>query len=250
MKEIILCYHFKIFKLYIIRMIYILTPYRNREHHLKLFLDHYSKLLDMSKIKIIVIEQANKKPFNKGLLLNCGIKELNKIFHFTDEDFLILNDIDCLIKPHKLDLYLEPPNNTIHHIFGFNHIFFKQYNCLGGILSMRFSTFVKINGFPNNFWGWGGEDLALGWRSKYSKVPINNSKIISVENKIDINRLENPTEQNNNLYKRHSNIHNIKQLRLETYKPTLINSNGFNTCSYKVLLYNTDSIHSHLFIDF
>jgi hypothetical protein len=32
---------------------------------------------------------------------------------------------------------------------------------LGGVVSMSYDTLVRCNGFPNTFWGWGGEDDAL-----------------------------------------------------------------------------------------
>ena len=36
-----------------------------------------------------------------------------------------------------------------------------NYSCLGGIVIMHYNLFEKINGFPNNFWGHGGEDTDL-----------------------------------------------------------------------------------------
>ena len=36
----------------------------------------------------------------------------------------------------------------------------------GGITSFSESQFRQLNGFPNNFWGWGGEDDELYQRTK------------------------------------------------------------------------------------
>ena len=36
----------------------------------------------------------------------------------------------------------------------------------GGITSFSEKQFREINGFPNNFWGWGGEDDELYKRTK------------------------------------------------------------------------------------
>lgn len=33
---------------------------------------------------------------------------------------------------------------------------YNQY--FGGVSSMSKEQYLKINGFPNNYWGWGGED--------------------------------------------------------------------------------------------
>ncbi len=32
------------------------------------------------------------------------------------------------------------------------------YQYFGGVSSMSKDQYLKINGFPNNYWGWGGED--------------------------------------------------------------------------------------------
>lgn len=39
---------------------------------------------------------------------------------------------------------------------------YKGYT--GGVLAIRRSQFENINGFSNEFWGWGGEDDDLGNR--------------------------------------------------------------------------------------
>lgn len=32
------------------------------------------------------------------------------------------------------------------------------YQYFGGVSSLSKEQYLKINGFPNNYWGWGGED--------------------------------------------------------------------------------------------
>jgi len=45
----------------------------------------------------------------------------------------------------------------IHQLFLFEYrLPYKQY--FGGVSAMSKQQFQKINGFPNNYWGWGGED--------------------------------------------------------------------------------------------
>ena len=43
-------------------------------------------------------------------------------------------------------------------------------NFVGGILSINKDDYKKINGFPNFFWGWGGEDDALNHRMKVENL--------------------------------------------------------------------------------
>jgi hypothetical protein len=44
--------------------------------------------------------------------------------------------------------------------------------CLGGVTSMGADAFVKVNGFPNGFWGWGGEDDALRRRCEEVELQV------------------------------------------------------------------------------
>jgi len=230
-------------------MIYLIAPYRNRPSHLTNFIKHYSEILDLTKVKIIIFEQANNKPFNKGLLHNCGLKVANEKFHFSNEDIIILNDIDCLILPHKIEYLIKEPNDNIRHIYGFLKIYFKQFDCLGGIISFKYETFLRINGFPNNFWGWGAEDLALGWRAKVAGVSIDKEDLIQVGNKIDINRLENPSS-NEKAKKVSTNLVNIRKLNVETVHRRLIIDNGYKNCCYMLKNFIENENYIHIFLDF
>ncbi len=44
------------------------------------------------------------------------------------------------------------------------HRKYSYDNFIGGVLSFRPKDFKQINGYPNNYWGWGLEDDQLGIR--------------------------------------------------------------------------------------
>ena len=143
----------------------IVIPYRNRERHLKYFIDNSIPLLKkhMDNMKVVIVEQTQGKPFNRGKLLNVVFKE------YQDEcKYIITNDVD--INPTKEtieNLYIKKVGND--EIMG---IYTSHCNTLGGIIKLNKNIFDKINGFPNNIWGWGVEDKALQNRAEFKKVTI------------------------------------------------------------------------------
>ena len=59
----------------------VIVPYRDREEHLKVFVPHLCEYLTNSGIgfEIIVVEQGDSKPFNRGSLLNLGFLKAEKL---------------------------------------------------------------------------------------------------------------------------------------------------------------------------
>ena len=53
----------------------------------------------------------------------------------------------------------------------------------GGVLSINREDFIKSNGYPNNFWGWGGEDDVLNSRLQLKNIDIDkpNESVIDLE---------------------------------------------------------------------
>jgi len=47
----------------------------------------------------------------------------------------------------------------------------------GGVSGMTANQFRKINGFPNAFWGWGGEDDDL-WHRYTSKLLTKQNRVL------------------------------------------------------------------------
>ena len=143
----------------------IIIPYRNRQKHLDYFLEHSAPLLKNSvdNLQIIIVEQNEGKIFNRGILLNIG-------FHyFGDLDaFYITQDVD--INPIHKDTIEQYKKDVSGN---FLRIFSSQCGTLGGIIKFKGSTFQKVNGFPNNYWGWGHEDKDLKNRADFHKVHCN-----------------------------------------------------------------------------
>jgi len=131
--------------------------------------DDYDKLPKLLKQPI-----SKMAKFNLGRLKNIGFhisKEENK-----DEDnaYYVLSDVDLLPSYELLPKYLEYPKTVIH--LGNEGTRYNENNSdpkfLGGVISVNENDFMKVNGYPNNFWGWGGEDNALSWRLNKNKIKI------------------------------------------------------------------------------
>ena len=73
----------------------------------------------------------------------------------------IFHDVDLLPSPELLPSYTTPaPPNPIHIARVWSR-YSNNAKYFGGIVSFSGDSFEKLNGFPNNFWGWGGEDDEL-----------------------------------------------------------------------------------------
>ena len=51
-------------------------------------------------------------------------------------------------------------------------IYSSPWITLGGVIKIRSCDIKKINGFPNNYWGWGNEDRALYNRAKFYNYDV------------------------------------------------------------------------------
>jgi hypothetical protein len=146
----------------------ILVPFREqveqkRGQQLKKFLNHIHRY--HPDWKVIVIEQSNDdRKFNRGALLNIGAK-------LAETDHVIFHDVDLLPLIKISPYYTAIPKKPIH----IGKIWSTKYDSpsfLGGILSISIEDIKKTNGYPNKFWGWGGEDDVLRDRLKSKKIDV------------------------------------------------------------------------------
>ena len=102
--------------------------------------------------EILIIEQSDDKPFNRGKLLNAGYK------YAVDMgcDYFVFHDIDML--PEDVDYsYSDKPLHLATHLqeHDYETTFFDYF---GGVTMFTKEDFKTINGFSNEYWGWGFED--------------------------------------------------------------------------------------------
>ncbi|XP_063292831.1 beta-1,4-galactosyltransferase 3-like [Pelobates fuscus] len=149
----------------------VIIPHRNREQHLKYLLYYLHPFLQRQQLNygIYIIHQAGNYTFNRAKLLNVGFKEAMKD---EDWDCMFFHDVD-LIPEDDRNLYTcdKYPKHASLAMDKFGYkLPYKSY--FGGVSALSPEQYMKINGFPNNYWGWGGEDDDIAVRVSLSGMLI------------------------------------------------------------------------------
>jgi hypothetical protein len=159
----------------------VIVPYRDREEHLIIFKKHITEYLTKKEIpfELIIIEQSDDKPFNRGKLLNIGFLEAERLgcnyVAFHDVDMLPV-DVDYSYSSDVLQLANDFISDT-----DYTKEIYEGY--FGGVTMFPTELFRKANGYPNDFFGWGFEDDELLRRCIYSGIETESQKIINRINK-------------------------------------------------------------------
>jgi N-terminal domain of galactosyltransferase/N-terminal region of glycosyl transferase group 7 len=148
----------------------IVVPYRDRKEHLGQFVPHLATYFTRDKvdrdipIKVVIVEQPPRLPFNRGLINNIGYALVR-----DEIDYVCFHDVDFL--PIWADYsYPELPSMIIW--FGMEsrpfdparpekRIWYRLERCLAAVVLIRNEQFEQANGFSNRYWGWGPEDTDL-----------------------------------------------------------------------------------------
>lgn len=188
----------------------IIVPYRNREDNLKTFLQHYNGF------DIFIVEQSEKKAFNRAKLLNIGVIE-------SKAKLFCLHDVDLIA--FSLQKYREFKGGAEHYsglCSQFNYI--RPYHELfGGVTCFDIDTFRKCNGMSNKYWGWGGEDDDLYQRCLANGIKpiLNDYKYLSLPHK---------KQTITNLYNENKKI--LSKAK-SNYK-----YDGLDNCKYEIIEYS------------
>lgn len=201
----------------------IIIPYRDRKTQLEYFIENTVPLFEkyLPNSKVVVIEQESGKLFNRGALLNVGIKEYEnktKYFFTHDVDTIPNEDIVKNVYTYRSDIF---------------RIFFVHNTSLGGIIKISHNVIFDINGFPNNIWGWGIEDRSLFFRSYIKNVQIKSNK------KQSFKKL--PHKSNKEIYTGEKKIISEKWTKKyidnlnDIQKEDMIMSSGLNNIQYSII---------------
>mgnify|MGYP001261764757 CR=1 FL=1 len=178
----------------------IVVPYRDRAEHLETFVPYmetYLKLQGIQDFKILIVEQADNKPFNRGKLLNVG-------YNSIDADYYVFHDIDMLPITADYSGSLHPTHLVSSATQFKKGIPYETY--FGGVTMFPSVDFLQINGFSNEFWNWGSEDDDLIMRCKTAGLEYTRrkgGKFKSLDHAINID--EKQAQRNFERYK--ENIH-------------------------------------------
>jgi hypothetical protein len=144
----------------------IIVPYRNRRAHLERFVPYIQRYLEGLTFRVLIVEQNDSKPFNRGKLLNVG-------FSLERErcDYVCFHDIDML--PLEECDYSMPRATT--HLAGQVEVYdfkmpYPEY--LGGVVLALKDDFLRVDGFSNLYWGYGEEDDDLWLRFQISGIRV------------------------------------------------------------------------------
>ena len=205
----------------------IIVPIREREKELGIFIQNIDKIFKERHITYIIylVEQTHEnKLFNRGKLINIGFLEAEK----NDfSNFYYMSDVDVF--PKTKNIFNIECRDEFRHLYG-------SSNIAGGVFTANNEIFKKVNGFSNNYWGWGLEDDDIAHRLKLSKIKINTKYRIKRHNK-DVGDL--PSHPEYEVHKKKMQENNRKYYNncIYNYKKNIktIFEDGLTTCNYTVL---------------
>jgi hypothetical protein len=200
----------------------IVVPFRNRDQHLEIFAPAMNNYLKNTGVEgdILIVEQADEKPFNRAKLLNVGFDYAEK--NSQDYTYFCFHDVDMI--PMESDYsYCDNPTHLASRAEQFGYkLPYDGY--FGGVTIFDKESFKKINGYSNNYWGWGAEDDDVYARCSIMKIPRmrKDGMYQSLSHQREI-----PQE----LY--HKNIENLRNMMFSFNGETF--SEGLNTLEYELL---------------
>ncbi|XP_060949759.1 beta-1,4-galactosyltransferase 1-like [Limanda limanda] len=174
----------------------VIIPFRNRHEHLVYWLYYLHPILLRQQLDygVYVINQDGEGVFNRAKLMNVGYVEALKEY---DYNCFVFSDIDLVpMNDHNLYRCFDNPRHLAVAMDKFN--FQLPYNTFfGGVSSLSKDQYVKINGFPNTYWGWGGEDDDIHGRvgirgMKISRPDLQTGKYMMVKHNRDLHNEANP----------------------------------------------------------
>jgi hypothetical protein len=130
-----------------------IVPYRDRAEHLEFFKTYLPHVERGTDYRILIVEQCDQLPFNRGAMKNIGFMAVKSLYPTTYKEIsLIFNDVD--IMPFKEGVFhTDTIPSVVRHNYGYT-------SCLSASFVIKAGDFERTNGFPN-LWTWGLEDFLI-----------------------------------------------------------------------------------------
>ncbi|KAK2185457.1 hypothetical protein NP493_233g01014 [Ridgeia piscesae] len=214
----------------------VIIPYRDRDEHLRILLQNLHPLLQrqLLEYQIFVIEQAFPHIFNKASLMNIGFREALKAI---DLDCVVFHDVDmlpaddrqpytCFRSPVHLGAYVDK--------YEYGRVYVPMF---GGVTTFTRAHYLKVNGFSNTFYGWGGEDDDMRLRIASAQLyvhryPLHVSRYRMLRHARDGTNPVNP-------------FRNIAT----SYRPSAYGQDGVNSIKYKVHASEEKPLYTWLLVE-
>ena len=216
----------------------IITMYRNnpqntRQQHKDKFLEDIQILKPFGDFDVYLIEQSDdNNNFNIGKLKNIGFQKA--IESGIEYDFFIFTDADIIPDRQLAPYYFKPIEGI--SCLATRGTRYQGSNCfMGSCIGIDARSYQQINGYPNNFWGWGGEDESLLIRCNINNinifVPMVGS-IIDLETNLEGQQITIGDKMNN--LKKDNTKENTK-IEKEILETKIWRTNGLNQLDYTEL---------------
>lgn len=214
----------------------IIIPFRHRHEHLNHWLYYLHPILIRQQLDygVYVINQEGDGAFNRAKLMNIGFVEAlidydYQCFVFADVDLIPIDD-------RNLYRCSEHPRHLSVAIDKFNYILSSR-TAFGGVSLLSEDQFLKVNGFSNTFWGWGGEDDDL-----YNRIVFRGMSISRPDSQIAKYKM----------IKHERDLHNEVNPKnaIKAQKTTSnIDSDGLNSLNYTVNEILRDILYTFVSVD-
>jgi hypothetical protein len=131
----------------------VIIPYRDRAENLARLVPALHAHLAAVDHRIAVVEQAGDGVFNKGRLLNAGFD-----LHRAEQAYFCFHDVDLLPENEACNYsYPTTPTHVSKYCSQFDYAV-PYSGIFGGVVLFNRRDFLRVNGYSNEYWGWGCED--------------------------------------------------------------------------------------------